>query len=99
MKNNRIKSRVICEETCHLHWNGSSYVASIINMSINGMGVHFDDLRPDVKISDKCLVHLIDNMSPHPTDYNCELIWINASEVGLKIIGIHEYLYQHGFTD
>ena len=62
-------------------------MATINNMSIDGIGVHFDDLRPEVQIGDNCLVHMIDKITPHPIEYNCEIIWINTSTIGLKIIG------------
>lgn len=61
MQEKRLYTRFGCNRKCLLHWNGTTYRATIQNMSIMSLGLNFDGSRPDVKIGDDCVISLYDD--------------------------------------
>lgn len=84
MQDNRLYTRVNCSRTCKLYWYGSAYSATVKNMSIIAMGLHFDGSHPNVKIGDICLVYLDDNKKTYPY----QVIRIDSSDIAVGPINV-----------
>jgi hypothetical protein len=91
MQNNRCNARLDCNKTCQLHWNGSSYPATIKNLSIVAMDVHFDDSPPEVKIGDECVIYFYDDQKTHPDGFNYHVTRIGTSDIAVSILDRHNY--------
>ena len=65
METKRHNTRFDYKETCELFWNGTLYAGTVKDLSIVGMGVHFDNSVPDVEIGDECVVHLAEDLIPN----------------------------------
>lgn len=85
MRNNRLHARLDCSKTCRLQWHGLSYQATITNLSIVAMGLHFDGLRPDVRIGDDCVIFLFDNKQASPYEVRYQVIRIHDSDIAVGI--------------
>jgi hypothetical protein len=70
------------------------YPATVKNMSIMGLSVHFgvhvDVSLTDVNIGDECKLYLIDDqLPPSPYEYETKIMRVDTSEIVLSILGMH----------
>lgn len=91
MENNRLHARLECNRQCQLQWQGSTYRATITNMSIIAMGLHFDGSLPDVKIGDDCVIYLSDYKKTYPYELKYLVVRINASDIAVGIVDMPEH--------
>ena len=87
MQDKRTYTRVSCNRTCQLHWNGVSYPATVKDMSMVAMGLYFDGAHPDVRRGDFCLISVDDNKATYPY----QIIRTNASAIAVGSIGRHKH--------
>lgn len=84
MQNCRYNARLHCYRKCLLQWHGSSYPATIINLSIVALGLHFECSRPEVKIGDDCAISFYDDQKSHPFEFKFHVIRIDKSDIALS---------------
>jgi hypothetical protein len=85
MQNNRHNARLDCNRTCQLHWNGSYYPATIKNLSIVAMDLHFEGSFPAVKIGDECVIYLHADQGTLPDAFNYHVTRIGTSDIAVSI--------------
>lgn len=91
MQNRRRLERYSCHRTCQLHWNGSSYLATIKNLSVVVMGVQVDGSLPDITVGATCVIYLYDEQNPLPDVFDCQVIRIGTTDIALSIVDLHRY--------
>jgi hypothetical protein len=64
---------------------GAYYPATIKNLSLVAMDLHFDGSRPDVKPGDNCLIYL-DGTKKNPYEISCQVIRVENSSI---VVGIN----------
>ena len=90
MQNSRHNARLDWNRLCHLHCNGSSYQATVKDLSVMVMGLHFDGSLPDVEIGDVCVVKMVYDQVDLHDEFNCQVMRSDTSEIALRIIGRHK---------
>lgn len=91
MQNDRHNARVICSRKCILQLHDSFYPATVTNLSIVALSVHFDGSRPDVKIGDDCVVFFDGIKKPYPFELNFQVIRIGTSDIVLSCMDLLPY--------
>jgi len=85
MQNNRHNARINCNRTCQLHWHGSSYPATIKNLSIVAMDLHFDGPLPRVDIGDECVIYL-EGQKPNHDGFAYQVTRVGTFDIAVSII-------------
>jgi len=84
MQNNRLNARLYCNRTCRLHWQGSSFPATIKNLSIVAMDLHIEGTFPDVNIGDECAIYF-DDQTPSGDGFIYQVSRIGISDIAVHI--------------
>lgn len=84
--NQRQHKRINSKRLSHLQLRGSSYVATVKNISASGALVHFYDMLPGVLVGDTCKLGL--KGGPFLKEYDCKVVRVEPSDIALRFIGI-----------
>jgi hypothetical protein len=94
MENKRLHLRLDCEDCCHLFMRDSLYSATVKNISLGGVLMHFHDPLPGVRVGDNCKVRLGEVLT---CEYNCEVVRVETSNVALRFIDMVSENYPNGW--
>lgn len=91
MQNCRHNARLACSRKCLLQWHGESYPATITNLSIVALGLHFDGARPDVKIGDECAISFNGARKTPTFELYFQVVRIDKSDIALSSMDTMKY--------
>jgi len=90
MAEKRDYQRIDCAEKCFLYHEGSKYCGVIMNISISGALVSLgESTHAIIMPGDTCSMMLGDEPAKSFCRYKSQVIRVNPSGVGLKILGIN----------
>lgn len=87
MEEHRHNARLDWNRACRLQWQGASYPATVKNLSVMVLGVHFDGSPPDIHIGDECVVNMIYDQDCLHDEFRSRVIRIDDSDLTLRITG------------
>lgn len=82
--------RILCDALCHLNYEGINYHGTIENISLSGALIRMSGTTPKgIRPGDTCGLVLCSNPGVCPIEYNCTVVRLDSSLVGVQFVAMN----------